>query len=159
MTPVIIVSVSQCCSRLFMLINIPPLSKSGGILFYLGLSHEYFRRISLRNYITWISEILFRGLYESVIPCDAFSDSSLNKFLFTEHLYQLAHDSQVEIFVKFSRGTTIQGCLKFGFRVYKSQLYHMILFSISSLNNFLIYRNIPAGLSSVSSSLQLRLYG
>ena len=61
-------------------------------------SHEYFRHIFLRNYNARISEIWFQGLYKSAIPCDAFSDSSLDNFLFTKHLYHFTHDGQVENF-------------------------------------------------------------
>ena len=51
------------------------------------LHYLFFRRIFLRNYNTRISEIWFQDLYKSVIPFDAFSDSSLDNFLFTEHLH------------------------------------------------------------------------
>ena len=57
-----------------------------------------FRHIFLRNYNTRISEIWFQDFYKSAIPCDAFSDSSLDNFLFTEHLYDFTHDNQVKNF-------------------------------------------------------------
>ena len=87
-----------------------PRFKKGGILFYLCLSihpsfslsvcpsHEYFCRIFLGNYNAKISEIWFQGLYKLAIPFNAFSDSSLDNFLFTEHLYLFTHDGQVENF-------------------------------------------------------------
>ena len=87
-----------------------------------------FRRIFLRNYNSRISEIWFQDLYKSAIPCDAFSDSSLDNFLFTEHL--------PFYFVTFFSGTTIQGFLKFGFRIYISQVYRVMRFQIHHSTTF-----------------------
>ena len=55
------------------------------------------RHIFLRNYNNNF-EIWFQGLNKSSLPCDAFSDSSLKTFLFTERLYNFTYDSQVENF-------------------------------------------------------------
>ena len=52
-------------------------------------SKNSYRRIFLRNYIIMISEIWFQGLYKSVIPCDAFSDWSLNNFLFIVYSWRV----------------------------------------------------------------------
>ena len=46
-------------------------------------SWKFSSHFSQELYITRISEIWFQGLYNSAIPCDAVSDSSLNNFLFT----------------------------------------------------------------------------
>ena len=48
-----------------------------------------FHRIFLRYYVIRITEILSQVLYKSALPCDAFSDSSLNNFLFTLHIFTL----------------------------------------------------------------------
>ena len=58
----------------------------------------FFFCIFLRKRLHKISEIWFQGLYKSATPFDAFSDSSLDNFLFTEHLYYFTHDNQVENF-------------------------------------------------------------
>ena len=71
----------------------------------------------------------FQGLYKSAISCDVFSDSSLDNFLFTKHLYDFTHDSQVENFRHiFLRNYNT--FLKFGFRVHISQLYCVVHFQI-----------------------------
>ena len=95
-----------------------------------------FRRIFLRNYNTRISEIWFQGWYKSALPCDAFSDSSLNKFLFTEHFYDFTHDRQVEHFCHIflrNYNTRISDIWFQG--LYKSAI--LSAFSDSSLDNFL----------------------
>ena len=58
------------------------------------------------TYNARISKILFQGLYKSAIPCDAFSDSSLNNFLFTKHCIILHMMAKLKILVTFFFGTT-----------------------------------------------------
>ena len=76
--------------------------------------------------------------------------------------------AKLKIFVTFFSGTTIQGFLKFCFRIYISQLYCVMRFQIhhsttSCLPNtciFLHYLYYPlaAGVSSVNSSSQFHLF-
>ena len=98
---------------------------------------ENFRHIFLRNYNTWISEIWFQGLYKSAIPCDPFSDSSLVNFLFTENLYNITHDSQVENFRHIFLTNYNTRIFEIWFQgLYKSAI-QCDAFSDSSLDNFL----------------------
>ena len=102
----------------------------------------------LRNYSTRISEIWFPGLYlyKSVILCDAFSDSSLNNFLFTNTYIFIHMKFKLKFFlnfVTFSEELHYKDFLKFGFRVYISQL-HCTLCDVpdSSLSNFLFTQTL-----------------
>ena len=131
----------------------PRFKKGGGILFYLCLSFRQsvsqsvrpmntFRRIFLRNYNSRISEIWFQDLYKSAIPCDAFSDSSLYNFLFTEHLYDFTHDSQVENFRHIFLRNYNTRISEIWFQdLYKSAI-PCDAFSNSSLDNFLFTEHL-----------------
>ena len=62
--------------------------------------------------------------------------------------------AKLKIFVTFFSGTTIQGFLKFGFKVCICQLYCVMHFQIYHSQNY----PLAAGVSSLSSSSQFHLF-
>ena len=101
-----------------------------------------FRHIFLRNYTSTLSVIWYQHLYMSAIPCDAFSDSSLDNFLFTEHLSDFTHDSQVENFRHIFLRNYNTRISEIWFQdLYKSAI-PCDAFSDSSLDNFLFTEHL-----------------
>ena len=103
---------------------------------------ENFRHIFLRNYNTRISEIWFQDLYKSAIPCDAFSDSSLDNFLFTEHLYDFTHDNQVKNFRHIFLRNYNTRISEIWFQDFYKSAIPCDAFSDSSLDNFLFTEHL-----------------
>ena len=103
---------------------------------------ENFRHIFLRNYNTRISEIWFQDLYKSAIPCDAFSDSSLDYFLFTEHLYDFTHDNQVKNFRHIFLRNYNTRISEIWFQDFYKSAIPCDAFSDSSLDNFLFTEHL-----------------
>ena len=135
---------------IFFTLLYPRFKKGGGILFYLCLSVRpfispsvsqsvpwNFRHIFLRNYTSTLSVIWYQHLYMSATTCDAFSDSSLDNFLFTEHLSDFTNDSQVENFRHIFLRNYNTRISEIWFQdLYKSAI-PCDAFSESSLDNFL----------------------
>ena len=84
------------------------------VTFYSGTTIQGFLKFSFRVYLSQ----LYRVMHFQI---DHLTTSCLQNTCMILHMI-----AKLKIFVTFFSGTTIQGFLKFGFRIYISQLYRVM---------------------------------
>ena len=135
----------------------PSIHQSVRPIFFVTTTIQGFLKFGFRVHISLLDRVIRFQIYHSTTSC-------LPNTCMILHMI-----AKLKIFVTFFSGTTIQGFLKFGFRVYISLLYHVMRFQIhqstTSVFNehFHIFTLLKLStcrvrVSSVSSSSQFHLF-
>ena len=90
------------------------------VVFFLGTALQGFLKFGFRVYISHLYRVTRFQIQHSTIS-----------YLPNTYIY-LHMVAKFKIFVALFSGTSLQGFLKFGFRVYASQLYRVMRFQIST---------------------------